>query len=36
LNLQVTKDLFQILGGKLVVKTNQQQGETMTIFLPMH
>jgi signal transduction histidine kinase len=36
LNLQVTKDLFQMLGGKLVVKTNQQQGETMTIFLPMH
>jgi signal transduction histidine kinase len=36
LNLQVTKDLFQILGGKLVVKPNQQQGETMTIFLPMH
>jgi signal transduction histidine kinase len=36
LNLQVTKDLFQILGGKLVVKSNQQQGETMTIFLPMH
>jgi signal transduction histidine kinase len=36
LNLQVTKDLFQILGGKLVVKPNQQQGETITIFLPMH
>jgi signal transduction histidine kinase len=36
LNLQVTKDLFQSLGGKLVVKPNQQQGETMTIFLPMH
>jgi signal transduction histidine kinase len=36
LNLQVTKDLFQSLGGKLVVKHNQQQGETMTIFLPMH
>jgi signal transduction histidine kinase len=36
LSLQVTKDLFQMLGGKLVVKPNQQQGETMTIFLPMH
>lgn len=36
LNLQVTKDLFQILGGKLVVKPNQQQGETITIFLPTH
>jgi signal transduction histidine kinase len=36
LNLQVTKNLFQMLGGKLVVKPNQQQGETMTIFLPMH
>jgi signal transduction histidine kinase len=35
LNLKVTQDLFQSLGGKLVVKPNQRQGETMTIFLPM-
>lgn len=35
LNLKVTQDLFQSLGGKLVVKPNQLQGETMTIFLPM-
>jgi signal transduction histidine kinase len=35
LSLKVTKSLFQILGGKLVVKQNQRQGETMTIFLPM-
>jgi hypothetical protein len=34
LNTQVTKELFQLLGGKMVVKPNQQQGETMTIFLP--
>jgi signal transduction histidine kinase len=36
LNMQVTKELFQLLGGKMVVKPNQQQGETMTIFLPMN
>lgn len=35
LSLKVTKSLFQILGGKLVVKQNHLQGETMTIFLPM-
>jgi signal transduction histidine kinase len=35
LSLKVTKSLFQILGGKLVVKQNRLQGETMTIFLPM-
>jgi signal transduction histidine kinase len=35
LNLKVTQDLFQSLGGKLVVKPNQSKGETMTIFLPM-
>jgi signal transduction histidine kinase len=36
LNMRVTKELFQLLGGKMVVKPNQQQGETMTIFLPMN
>jgi signal transduction histidine kinase len=35
LSLKVTKSLFKILGGKLVVKQNQLQGEAMTIFLPM-
>ncbi len=35
LSLKVTKSLFQMLGGKLVVKQNHLQGETMTIFLPM-
>ncbi len=35
LSLKVTKSLFQILGGKLIVKQNHHQGETMTIFLPM-
>jgi signal transduction histidine kinase len=35
LSLKVTKSLFHILGGKLVVKQNHLQGETMTIFLPM-
>jgi K+-sensing histidine kinase KdpD len=35
LSLKVTKSLFQILGGKLIVKQNHLQGETMTIFLPM-
>ncbi len=36
LNLNVTKNLCQILGGKLIVKQNPDQGETLTIFLPIN
>ncbi|XGV94626.1 MAG: sensor histidine kinase [Leptolyngbya sp. BL-A-14] len=35
LNLAVTKSLFQALGGKLVVRDRPQQGEVMTVFLPL-
>ncbi|MDY6939191.1 MAG: HAMP domain-containing sensor histidine kinase [Cyanobacteriota bacterium] len=35
LNLSVTKNLFQALGGKLIVRSRPQQGEEMTIFLPL-
>ncbi|MGL5081625.1 MAG: sensor histidine kinase [Microcoleaceae cyanobacterium] len=35
LNLSVTKNLFQALGGKLVVRQRPQQGKVMTIFLPL-
>ncbi|WP_413167221.1 sensor histidine kinase [Capilliphycus salinus ALCB114379] len=35
LNLTVTKNLFEALGGKLVVRQRSQQGKTMTIFLPL-
>lgn len=35
LNMNVTKNLFQILGGKLTVRQNPQQGEVLTIFLPL-
>jgi signal transduction histidine kinase len=35
LNLSVTKNLFQALGGKLIVKQRPQQGEVLTIFLPL-
>ncbi len=35
LNLNVTKNLFQLLGGKLVVRQSPQQGEVLTIFLPL-
>jgi hypothetical protein len=35
LNLNVTKNLFQALGGKLIVRQRPQQGEVMTIFLPL-
>lgn len=36
LNLNVTKNLFQALGGKLIVRQRPEQGEVMTIFLPLH
>lgn len=35
LNLAVTKNLFQAIGGKLVVRQKRQQGEVMTVFLPL-
>jgi signal transduction histidine kinase len=35
LNLKVTKNLFQAMGGKLVVRQRPQKGEVMTIFLPL-
>ncbi len=35
LNHSVTKNIFQALGGKLIVKQRPQQGEVMTIFLPI-
>jgi signal transduction histidine kinase len=35
LNLTVTKNLFQALGGKLIVRERPQQGEVMTLFLPL-
>lgn len=35
LNLNVTKHLFQALGGKLIVRQRHQEGEVMTIFLPL-
>ncbi|NEO85216.1 MAG: HAMP domain-containing histidine kinase [Spirulina sp. SIO3F2] len=35
LNLEVTKNLFQTLGGKLTVRQRSLQGEELTIFLPL-
>lgn len=35
LNLDVTKHLFQALGGKLQVKDRPQTGEVLTVFLPL-
>jgi len=35
LNLDVTKNLFQALGAKLIVRCKPQQRETLTIFLPI-
>jgi hypothetical protein len=35
LNLDVTKNLFQALGGKLKIRERSQQGEVLTIFLPL-
>ncbi len=35
LNLAVTKNLFQAIGGKLIVKQRPQQGEVMTVYLPL-
>lgn len=35
LNHSVTKNIFQALGGKLIVRQKPQQGEVLTIFLPL-
>ncbi|WOD42006.1 HAMP domain-containing sensor histidine kinase [Nodosilinea sp. E11] len=35
LNLNATKNLFQALGGKLIVRQRPQAGEVLTVFLPM-
>lgn len=35
LSLAVTKNLFQALGGKLIVKQRPQRGEVLTVFLPL-
>ena len=35
LSMTVTKNLFQALGGKLIVKQRPQQGEVLTLFLPL-
>ena len=35
LNIDVTKHMFQILGGKLIVRQRPQSGEVFTIFLPL-
>ncbi len=35
LNLDVTKNIFQALGGKLTVRQRSQQEEVLTIFLPL-
>lgn len=35
LNMAVTKNLFQAIGGKLIVREHPQEGEVLTIFLPL-
>jgi signal transduction histidine kinase len=35
LNLNVTKNLFQALGGKLIVRQKSQKSQVLTIFLPL-
>jgi signal transduction histidine kinase len=35
LNMNVTKNLFQLLGGKLIVRQNLDRAQTFTIFLPL-
>ncbi|WP_283766367.1 sensor histidine kinase [Roseofilum capinflatum] len=35
LNLSVTKNLFEAIGGKLLIRQRPQHGEVMTIFLPI-
>ena len=35
LNLKVTKNIFEAIGGKLIVRQRPKKGEVMTIFLPV-
>ena len=35
LNMAATKHLFQAIGGKLIVRQRPQNGEVLTIFLPL-
>lgn len=35
LNLDATKNLFHFLGGKLTVRQKPQQGEVLTVYLPL-
>ena len=35
LNLDVTKNLFQAMGGKLTVRQRHERGEVLTVFLPL-
>jgi K+-sensing histidine kinase KdpD len=35
LNLSVTKNLFEAIGGKLLIRQRPKQGNVMTIFLPI-
>lgn len=35
LNLDVTKNLFEFLGGKLILRQKPEQGEVLTAFLPL-
>jgi signal transduction histidine kinase len=35
LNINVTKNIFQALGGKLIIRQKPQQGEIFTVFLPL-
>ncbi|WP_069789872.1 sensor histidine kinase [Cyanobacterium sp. IPPAS B-1200] len=35
LNPDVTKHIFNVLGGKLIIKQNQNKGEVLTVFLPL-
>lgn len=35
LNLAVTKNLFQAMGGKMIVRQREEAGEVLTIFLPI-
>ena len=35
LNLNVTKNIFHALGGKLIVRERPEQGEVFTLFLPL-
>ncbi|MBE9222327.1 HAMP domain-containing histidine kinase [Cyanobacterium stanieri LEGE 03274] len=35
LNPDVTKHIFNVLGGKLIIKQKQDKGEVLTVFLPL-